>query len=473
MLFCGNSLRRTAFRGFVLWNCLLLGMANALIPMGRTQEISEGEEDLDDLLSEFDDNPVVELEKASVPISKSWEIDGFVRSDFSYSIARGSPDPGEPDYQGISRLQSTLQLELPVKFSGNWNGFVSGQAFHDFSYGLNDRENYTQALLDLYENEAEIREAYLSGSPWPWLDIKLGRQIIVWGAADYIRVVDVLNPLDNRQPALVDLEDLRLPVTMSRVDLSMNRWTLSGVTVHEIDFGKNPVFNGQFFPLPLPAPREIVPSDSLSNTEFAVSLTGSFTGWDLGVYWADYYDDAPHFETRGLDFGLHHSHLSMTGVAVNGVVGNWLWKSEAGLVRGLEFNNLPTENLSRLDGLVGIEYSGISDTTLSLEVVNRHLLSFSPVLKAIPDRANENFTQYNFAYLSSFLRDRLHLTALFSVFGGGFEQGRFQRLSAAYDFSDGFTVTGGILLFQGGATGGVLDAYDNNDLLFMQAKYSF
>ena len=47
---------------------------------------------------------------------------------------------------------------------------------------------------------------------------KLGRQIVNWGRSDTVRVLDVINPLDNREPGLVDIEDLRLPVTMARVD---------------------------------------------------------------------------------------------------------------------------------------------------------------------------------------------------------------------------------------------------------------
>ena len=374
MMNLGSQLGQTTPVRAVLLRGLFLGLIITLIPIGSAQDVNDqGEEDLDDLLGGFDDAPVVKLELPESPISKGWDVDGFMRTDMSYSIAKGSPSPGAPDYRGFSRLQTTLRLELPVTISENWRAFVSGQAFHDFSYGLKDRTNFTKALLDLYEDEAEIRDVYIGGSPWPWIDVKIGRQIIVWGAADYLRVVDVLNPLDNRQPGLVDIEDLRLPITMSRLDISVNnRWTLTGVAVHEVEFGNNPVFNGQFFPFAGAPPSETLPSRNLASTELAVSLNGSLPGMDVGLFWADYYDDTAHFETRGPDLGLYHSRLSMMGASVNGVLGDWLWKAETALVSGLEFNNSPSDSRSRLDGLVGFEYSGIRDTTLSLEVVNRH-----------------------------------------------------------------------------------------------------
>ncbi len=456
--------------------CIFLGAVDLLIPEVSPQEPDAPVEvDTDDLLDEFNDSPSIEF--ASPPeepkASDRWAIDGFFRTDMSYSIAHGSPEPGQPDYRDFSKLRTTLQLEVPVKISDSWNAYVSGQAFHDFSYGLKDRENFSRAVLDVYENQAEIREAYLRGSPWPQLDLKVGRQIVVWGGADYIRVVDVLNPLDNREPGLVDLEDLRLPVTMSRLDYSMDRWTLTGVAIHEMDFGKNPVFNSQFYPGNVAAPPESVPSNTLENTEFGFSVAGTFPGWDLGLYYANYFDDTPHFESRGRIPGLLHSRLSMVGASVNGVVGSWVWKAETAVVNGLEFDNLPSERLCRLDGLAGLEYSGIRNTKLGLEVVNRRLLDYEPALDLAPDFADENVTQYTFSYLSSFLRDRLHMVALCSFFGAGFDRGGFQRLSAAYDFFDGFSVTGGVLIFQGGENGGVPAAYEANDLLFLQAKYSF
>ena len=462
------------FRG--LPRCAVLGAVLAWVSGGFAQE-TEGlpGDQSDDLLGEFEDSPDFEPEDPVVESKGSdrWAVDGFFRTDMSYSVARGAPEPGQPDYRGISKLRATLQLEVPGRISDRWNAFVSGQAFRDFSYELKERENFSRAVLEVYENQAEVREAYLRGSPWPRLDLKVGRQVVVWGAADYMRVVDVLNPIDNREPGLVDLEDLRLPVTMSRVDYAMDRWTLTGVAVHEMDFEKNPVFNSQFYPGTEAPPREWFPGNSLENTGYGLSVTGAFSGWDLGLYGAQYFDNAPHFESRGEQPGLRHSRLTMAGASVNGVVNSWGWKAETALVSGLEFGNLPSERLSRWDGLVGLEYAGFRNTTLGLEVMNRHLLEYESALELAPDFAVENVTQYTFSYLASFLRDRLHVVGLCSFFGAGFDRGGFQRLSAEYDFFDGFSVTGGILVFQGGEVGGVPASYEANDLVFLQAKYNF
>lgn len=452
-------------------------MLGLVLPSVLAQDpAKQGDVDTSDLLGEFDFGPPANLSptKPTAPATpKKWEVDGFLRSDLSYTFSGDAPVPGQPDQRGITKLRTTLQLEVPVRVSPKWNGFVSGQFFYDFAYALKDRRNFSERVLDLYEDQAELREAYLSGSPWQGVDIKLGRQISVWGAADYVRVVDVLNPLDNREPGLVDIEDLRLPVTMSRIDFSWDRWTLSGIAVHEVDFGRQPVFNGQFYPFSVAPPREFQPSESLANTEVAASLTGSLPGLDLGLYHAYFYDDIPHVETVGGIPRLDHSRLSMTGLSVNGVTGNWGWKAETAWVNGLEFNNLPSERLSRLDALAGLEYSGFKDTTVVFEVVNRHHLDFSPVLRAAPDFQNENLTQYVLSARRTFLRERLKLYSICSFFGAGFQRGSFQRFSAEYELRDGLALTMGVLFFHTGDEGGVPDTYEDNDILFMQAKYSF
>ncbi len=53
---------------------------------------------------------------------------------------------------------------------------------------------------------------------------KVGRQIVIWGRSESLRVLDVLNPLDNREAGRVDIEDLRRPLAMVRVDAYQKLW---------------------------------------------------------------------------------------------------------------------------------------------------------------------------------------------------------------------------------------------------------
>ena len=459
-----------------------------------TSGFDDGEEeqggkkvDDDDLSSGFDDAPEGKDAGAETAAKPSfWQLNGFLRMDGSYNYAHKAPAAGETDHRGLSKLRAALRLELSLKLGGSWKSKVSGQAFHDFAYGLNGREQYTTEVLESREQEAELREAYVAGSLLENMDLKLGRQIVVWGKSDNIQVTDVLNPVDNREPGLVDIADIRLPVTMTRLDYFFGDWRLTVLAVHEIRFSKNPVFGSDFFPFPSRPPPEVIPSDGGENTEFGLALGATLPGFDLAFYAARFFDDTPHTvllsgnrETCFVFPGscrleLRHSRLTMGGAAINVASGNWLWKVEGAHFSGLEFFNLPGRTLSRVDLLVGFEYSGFTDTTLSIEAVDRHLLNFDPVLENPPDGAQEDVNQYVLAYRADLLRQQLHVLAVAVFFGGEAEKGSLQRYSATYDWFEAFSVTGGVVLYSpGDGSNFLLQGAKDNDRFFLEAKYSF
>jgi hypothetical protein len=61
------------------------------------------------------------------------------------------------------------------------------------------------------------------------LDLKLGLQQVVWGQADGLRVLDVINPLDYREFILEDFLDSRRPFWMVRADLPLGKAALQVV----------------------------------------------------------------------------------------------------------------------------------------------------------------------------------------------------------------------------------------------------
>jgi hypothetical protein len=389
-----------------------------------------------------------------------FSLDGFFKEGLTYNLSPHRPAPGTTDWRGLSRLRSELQLELNARLSPSWKALVSGKGTYDAAYRIRGRDRFTGEVLDEYEN-----------------DLKAGRQILVWGKSENIRITDVLNPLDQREPGLTDIEDLRLPVAMTRLDYYQKilggRWGFTGVAIPEIRFDKRPVFGHDFFPSGNPLPPEAKPADSLDNMEFAFSAAGVYSGWDIAFYLADIYNDTPNAALLSPGkIERRHARLKMLGTAFNLARGNWLWKAEAAFFDGIEFFNASSTDFSRLDMLAGIEYSGFKDTTVSFEAANRHLFDFEENLKQIPDRAAENEFQTVFRLTRKFRHDTVTLTAIASTFGLLGEDGGFQRLSAKYDITDAVSLTGGIVLFRSGDLPIFRDAGDN-DRVFLELKYSF
>ena len=82
---------------------------------------------------------------------------------------------------------------------------------------------------------------------------------------------------------------------------------------------------------------------------------------------------SPYIETGPNGPVRKHQRISMLGSAANFVVGSWLVKAEAAYHKNLRFSNITEKDFERLTALVGVEYSGIVDTTLALEVVSSHI----------------------------------------------------------------------------------------------------
>ena len=451
-----------------------------LVSTGASPLLYAGEEpSVDDLVEGFEEkekkidelDSVMEGSDEDTP--SRFSLDGYLKHGLSYNFAHDRPEPGETDWRGLSRFRSEIQLELKAKLSESWQAQVEGKAYYDAVFAIRGRDEFTGEVLDNREKDAEFGESYILGSITDKLDIRFGRQIMVWGKSDNIRITDILNPLDLREPGLVDIEDLRLPVTMTRLDYYFGNWNIAGLFLHEIRFNKVPVFGSDFFSGSSRLPPEDVPSDSLDNTEFAASLSGILSGWDVAFYFADVYSDQPHQETKPNGQKVRkHARLKMFGSAFNMAFGNWLLKSEAAYLDGLKFFNAPGKDFSRVDALVGFEYTGFHETVISFEVANRHLFDFEDALKQAPDKAMEDEFQSAFRIKREFLNDTLKVTFLAQTFGVFGDDGALQRISAEYDLTDTIQLSGGFVFY----TSGDLRQFQNigdNDRLFLGIKYSF
>ena len=145
---------------------------------------------------------------------------GSLAEELSYNYAHNAPDAGQSDHRGLSSIKTRLDLDTDYRFDSGWKGRLSGHVFYDGAYTLRGRDDYSAEFLDTYESEAEIDEAFIEGPLSQAFDLKVGRQIVVWGKAETLRVTDLLNPLDLRVPG---------PPKMC-FELAQDRFILVGTT---------------------------------------------------------------------------------------------------------------------------------------------------------------------------------------------------------------------------------------------------
>ena len=303
------------------------------------EEVLSGfdEEDsgIEDALSGFDEEELAEDEENNVKHTEetvaknrkeNWNtFFGYTGINLNYSFKRETPeDNSNADWSGLTKVRPFFSLTWDAKLGSNWNSRISAKAFYDFAYGLKERDSFTSEVLNELEKEAELREVYLEGNPLGSLDIRIGSQILAWGIADSLRVIDVLNPTDNREYGMTDLEDVRIPLPMTRLDYYFGDFKLQAVAVHQIKFNKSAP-PGSDYNSTTTEIKEVVPESKAENTEYGLALSGIFNGWDASFHWAQYFDDEAYLLIADMTFvpeiGLvptleyRHSRLTMSGIA--------------------------------------------------------------------------------------------------------------------------------------------------------------
>jgi hypothetical protein len=440
-------------------------------------------DDMDDVLGGFEDDEGFDEEldlDRDEPIvdERWWDITGSVSLGSSVAYLDHQSTIGT-NYQGLTRLRTRLNLQLDLDLPYDWNLRMAGFVFYDFAYLIEGRSRFTNDVLDTHEWDRDFQEAYLQGSLLDRLDVKIGRQIVNWGRSDNIRVLDRLNPIDFTEPGLVDIEDLRRPVAMARLDYHLTpNWTITGIAIPEIRFNKDAAYGSEFYPAAFPPPHEAYPSDYNGNTEWAAAISGIFRGWDISFHFADIYEDLARLElvpiTPVTPFGvqLHHSRLKMVGAGGNYTFGSWLFKGEAAWFDGIQF--FVGDEKSRLDSMMGIEYYGFTDATVAFEFAHRHIFDFEEGLRAFPDFAKEDSFEYSFRYTAEWMHARLQTTFIALVFGEYAQDGSLIRLQGDYTIRDGLVATMGIVLYQDGNGKRLpFNQWNRNDRLFFELKYSF
>lgn len=476
----------SGFVCFLLLNSLLVAdedIDNDLGGFDSEESVEVSDDTFNDLDGFGEDESQDEIGEISEEIQEEpskLTINGNVAFKSSYGYRNHTVD--EVDYQGFNQAQTSLYIQADYKINSDWKVRMSGDTFYDAIYDLRDQP-YNQDILDTYQSQLRFDDTYIQGRLTSSIDIKVGRQIVVWGKSDSIRITDVINPLDNRNPGMTDIEDLRLPTSMVKLDYYIGEWNLSAMVIAEARIFLEAAPRGEYFPVdaifpiaPNPFIELAQPSTSWDNTQYALAANGVFSGWDLSFYMADVFDSKWHIDPQTQKREV--SKIQMFGSAVNIAIGSWLLKSEIAFINGVKYNST-TDDKQRLDTLIGADYMGISDSVLSLEVSNRHIFEYEDQmgLKVLrPDFIQENEVQTALRATRSFSNDSINTTLLLSMFGEKWQYGGFFRASVEYDIVDALVANVGFIDYLDTSKPQekpFISAIKNNDKIFADITYSF
>jgi len=479
------------------------------------ESVSENSASDDDVMSGFDDEETASSETSqSTETSNDPEMEGFddtelsvTSEDENVTVSEGEGESESGYFSGFSgkftqqaalsynkkrpqnifySLRQTFFLDYEHKFENGLKFKANARAFYDAIYDVSSA-NYYPAEIDELNKEVELFEAYFEWSPMENLDAKVGRQVVIWGRSDTIRITDILNPIDNRRPGIVDLEDLYLPVTMLKFDYQYDNWRISPMLVLEQRFTKDPPWGSLYNPLSpeedyqewiaLGNPIYTLGHEKYNDPTYALSIGADFEGWDVNFYASRLYEDRGYIPVEQvpdtvIDKRYKHNKTNMFGAALNVLSGPWLFKTEMAYFSGLTYTTTQDRTLSRTDVLLGVEYSGVSDTTISFDSALRHFNQYDERLY-VPQ---ENFLgqdtfQQAFRVNSNFLNDTMHLNYVASVFGKKLDEGGYQRGSMEYEVADAINAEVGVVDYFGGSP--LFDLVKDQFVVFMDMSYNF
>ncbi len=230
----------------------------------------------------------------------------------------------------------------------NFDSQLQYDAVYDFHNG------YSGEAQDEYGTRLWVDEAYIGITAQAW-DFSLGYQKVVWGAADDLRLVDVINPLDLKDFVLFDIDEYRISVPMFKAETSTeNGWDLE--LIYLFDFQKNqlPEVGSEFSIVGISG----LTSEQPDGGEFGFSAASFIFDADVDFYAFNGYHDNPVLTTQHQDIILTHKRETMLGTSISRPVGDWVVRSEIALIidRSHTLENFQLAKSNVWQGLLGFDY---------------------------------------------------------------------------------------------------------------------
>jgi len=376
----------------------------------------------DEFSDDFGSDEIIKIEKTEKE-DRKLEIDSDISLSSSYNNKHEKPiNQILNDFRGFSALDVSINTNIQYKINENFKIKANVKANNDFIYQIKSKEYKT--IPKGYENEIDVNELYIQGKISDNVDITLGRQIVPWGKMDAIRVLDVLNNTDNRKPGLIDIKDLKLGRSMSKIDYFVYDWSLSAIILHENRFSKIPQY-GSDYAKPKPTHSK-TPSDDQG---IALSISRSLKGQDIGLYYVK----------QHMDNQNHYS--DMVGFSYVVVVKGILFKTDVAYLGD-----------GAMDIAGGIEYSGFKNKVITIEIASK---------------------QDNIHYFARITKEFFNKSLKWnkSIYAVNDVNNMTMKTNLDYDINDELSASLGYILYKGDKN--QFKLMNNNNRFFGTIKYSF
>lgn len=414
-------------------------------------------------------------------------------------------------YATEDRRSEQAVASLLTEFNWQWNVYqltaisnMGTDAYDRIEPGKPDRSersSINELMLESDQAFLELREFYLSGY-FEWVSIVIGKQQIIWGNTDKLRVLDRLNPQDLREFILPDLVDSRMPLWSLNLEvilpedagqkIGLADGLLQFVWIPDLTYDHLPGQDARFAitsPLLVPSvpiagnPPQVTSTDRPSNiakdADYGFAFSSMAKGWDLGFYYLYHYDNTPVL-FREIDFSgmqpvvtikpqYRRNHL--LGNSLSKAIDDWVIRSEFIVLLDKYF---VTNTLQDSDGVIqtteaswalGLDWQGWEDGWLSLQCFQSYLPEYTSTLERKQlETTLTGIVRHEFG-------DTQWLAELIWLHNLNRHDGLISP-ELNYEWNENTWISGGFDLFYGDSKG-LFGQFDRNDRIRIQVEIYF
>ncbi len=398
-----------------------------------------------------------------------FDLSGFVESRIGTRLQR---DAHEKD---TSIGEMRLQIGIEKDFEALTVNFVT-----DFIYDpvLN---NHT-IDLETGQGFADIREANVVFSPFDFMDVKIGRQVLTWGTGDLVFINDLFPKDWNSFFIGRDNEYLKGPSDALKAAVFFGDYNLD--IVYTPRFDSDRFIDGRrisFFDRGLGALRgrenPVVanrPDRWFQDDELALRLYRSFGAYETALYYYNGFWKSP----AGVDLNngqVTFPKLQVFGASVRGPVIKGIGSAEVGYYKsadGAASNPLIKNGEFRL--LLGYEQEIATELTASVQYYLERKLDYGQYLASLPPGAiRDSKNRHIFTLrLRKLLMNQDMTVGLFNFYSPTDRDG-YLRVNISYKISDSLTVSAGGNIFYGSRISSFFGQLKDNSNIFTALHYDF
>jgi hypothetical protein len=320
-------------------------------------------------------------------------------------------------------------------------------------------------------NQTALRELYLDTSVNDSIVI-LGKQQIVWGKSDGLKVLDIVNPQNFREFILDDFDQSRIALWSVNAEIPINDVTIQLLLIPDQTYhkfatqGSSYQFTSPHIIPQTPSSADVTikptdtPNNVLQDADAGFRLSTFTHGWDLTFNYLYHYDDTPvlfrsfNMTAGGLAITLNpkYKRTHLIGGTFSNTFGDLTLRGEVGY---LTDKYIPTNNPLDTNGVVktgeikyvlGFDWYGFSDTLLSMQIFQTYLDNHKT--RMIRDELN---TQITFLVKQDYMNETLHaeILVLHDIdYGDG-----MIRPKVTYEYNDEINIYAGVDIFYGDRDG--------------------